>query len=431
MAKTLYQILKVNPDATAAEILAAYQRLNMKYHPAVDTETKISPKKAAEFAKIEEAYKILSDQELRKQYDASLAEQHTADEQSSESADPTPLAEDNDNQEQTEPALESTEQKPKISFNGQLNIIGNCLLMPLFSCLIAACFITTVFYYQDFAHKYTLVSEVLEDTSYYSNNEEHKELGKLQKGDKVEYLQAEDDGKWTRTDYGRIRSKALSKPQNDYINKWWKELSLIISFLILIISLNLIITRLIASYSAISIIRKNILTYGSSLTFAKVISCVKSAANITRSAVVIPIAFVIALLIKNQLDTMAVSYAFSGGDNSLINALLEYYQLHPIRVRLSIFLLLDITISYLVLYLALKSYTCPFCGAPFNFFVIDTFETDVHTYHKTEYRTERHNNRDVRVRYTVPYKDYTLHIIKECSHCDKREEITKSKTVKL
>lgn len=426
MAKTLYQLLKVNPDATAAEILAAYQRLNMKYHPAVDTETKISPKKAAEFAKIEEAYKILSDQELRKQYDASLAEQHT-----SESSAPTPLPEDDDNQEQTEPAQEQTGQKPKISFNSQLNIIGNCLLMPLFSCLIAACFITTVFYYQDFAHKYTLVSEVLEDTSYYSNNEEHKELGKLQKGDKVEYLQTEESGKWTQTDYGRIRSKALSEPKNDYINKWWKELSLIISFLILIISLNLIITRLIASYSAISIIRKNILTYGSSLTFAKVINCVKGAADITRSAVVIPIAFVIALLIKNQLDTLAVSYAFSGGDNSLINTLLEYYQLHPIRVRLSIFLLLDITVSYLVLYLALKSYTCPFCGAPFNFFVIDTFETDVHTYHKTEYRTERHNNRDVRVRYTVPYKDYTLHTIKECSHCGKREETTKRKTVKL
>lgn len=431
MAKTLYQLLKVNPDATAAEILAAYQRLNIKYHPAVDTETRNSAKKTAEFAKIEEAYKTLSDQELRKQYDASLAEQHTSDQQPSESSAPAVLPEDDDNQKQIKSTLESSEQKPKISFNGQLNIISNCLLMPLFSCLVAACFIITVFYYQDFAHKYTLVSEVLEDTSYYSNNEGHKELGQLKKGAKVEYLQTEDNEKWTQTDYGRIRSKALSEPKNDYINKWWKELSLVIVFLILIISLNLIIARLIASYSAISIIRKNILTYGSSLTFAKVINCVKGAANITRSAVVIPIAFVIVLLIKNQLDTMAVSYAFSGGDNSMINAVLEYYQRHPIRVRLSIFLLLDITISYLILYLALKNYTCPFCGAPFNFFVIDTFETDVHTYHKTEYRTERHNNRDVRVRYTVPYKDYTLHIIKKCFHCGKREETTESKTAKL
>lgn len=65
-----YQILKVSPKATNAEIKSAYRRLARKIHPDVNaTDTQEASK---EFAKIAKAYEILSNPKQRAEYDRSL-----------------------------------------------------------------------------------------------------------------------------------------------------------------------------------------------------------------------------------------------------------------------------------------------------------------------------------------------------------------------
>lgn len=61
----LYKRLGVSPKATPKEIRSAYRRRARDNHPDVSR----SPDAAAEFAKLSEAYKILSDPERRARYD--------------------------------------------------------------------------------------------------------------------------------------------------------------------------------------------------------------------------------------------------------------------------------------------------------------------------------------------------------------------------
>lgn len=61
----LYRVLKVSPHATAAEIKSAYRKLARKYHPDVCS----SPDANARFARIHEAYRVLSNSMLRSRYD--------------------------------------------------------------------------------------------------------------------------------------------------------------------------------------------------------------------------------------------------------------------------------------------------------------------------------------------------------------------------
>ncbi len=66
-----YQILKVSPKATNAEIKSAYRRLARKIHP--DLNTTHAPENASgEFAKIAKAYEILSNPKERAAYDRQL-----------------------------------------------------------------------------------------------------------------------------------------------------------------------------------------------------------------------------------------------------------------------------------------------------------------------------------------------------------------------
>lgn len=113
------------------------------------------------------------------------------------------------------------------------------------------------------------------------------------------------------------------------------------------------------------------------------------------------------------------------------NMLLEHYQAHPILFICIVFLLADFVLCYIIAEISMKAYTCPFCGAPFSFFVTDRFETNVHIYNQTEYRNETRGNRDVRVPYLVAYKNYVLHTVKECSVCGKAGETTKNQTDKM
>jgi hypothetical protein len=61
----LYRVLGVSPRATSAEIKSAYRRLARKCHPDVSA----SPDANATFARINEAYHVLSDPRLRGAYD--------------------------------------------------------------------------------------------------------------------------------------------------------------------------------------------------------------------------------------------------------------------------------------------------------------------------------------------------------------------------
>ena len=55
MGRKYYDILQVNPDASAGEIQHAYRKLAMKYHP----DRNPSPDAAAQMAAINEAYEVL------------------------------------------------------------------------------------------------------------------------------------------------------------------------------------------------------------------------------------------------------------------------------------------------------------------------------------------------------------------------------------
>lgn len=69
----LYAILEVSKDATIAEIRKSYQALVLKHHP--DKSQVYSNSGSTEYMKIDQAWKVLRDAELRKQYDAQTGQQ--------------------------------------------------------------------------------------------------------------------------------------------------------------------------------------------------------------------------------------------------------------------------------------------------------------------------------------------------------------------
>lgn len=72
---TLYDTLAVGPDASAAEIRAAYRRAARAHHP--DTHGESS---AARMAEVNEAWRVLSDPVRRRTYDLTLAQPAAATE---------------------------------------------------------------------------------------------------------------------------------------------------------------------------------------------------------------------------------------------------------------------------------------------------------------------------------------------------------------
>jgi curved DNA-binding protein len=65
MAKSLYETLEINENASEAEIKKAYRKLARKYHPDVNKDASAEEK----FKEINAAYEILSDKEKKSQYD--------------------------------------------------------------------------------------------------------------------------------------------------------------------------------------------------------------------------------------------------------------------------------------------------------------------------------------------------------------------------
>src|SRR6516165_3601349 len=74
----LYELLGVSPAATTAELRRAYRRLALELHP-----DRAGPASAPRFARIAEAYRMLSDPTARTAYDAHRLERgagiHTPD----------------------------------------------------------------------------------------------------------------------------------------------------------------------------------------------------------------------------------------------------------------------------------------------------------------------------------------------------------------
>ena len=65
MAKSLYETLEINENASADEIKKAYRKLARKYHPDVNKD----PKAEEKFKEINAAYEVLSDPQKKQQYD--------------------------------------------------------------------------------------------------------------------------------------------------------------------------------------------------------------------------------------------------------------------------------------------------------------------------------------------------------------------------
>ena len=65
MSKSLYDILEVSEDASAAEIKKAYRSLAKKYHPDINK----SPQAEEKFKEINGAYEVLGDEKKKSQYD--------------------------------------------------------------------------------------------------------------------------------------------------------------------------------------------------------------------------------------------------------------------------------------------------------------------------------------------------------------------------
>jgi curved DNA-binding protein len=65
MAKSLYETLEINENASADEIKKAYRKLARKYHPDVNKD----PSAEEKFKEINAAYEVLSNSEKKQQYD--------------------------------------------------------------------------------------------------------------------------------------------------------------------------------------------------------------------------------------------------------------------------------------------------------------------------------------------------------------------------
>ena len=71
---TLYDILRVQPDAKQSEIKEAYLKLSKEYHPDKNQNVTKQDKELihSQFVKITEAYSVLSKESERRHYDAQI-----------------------------------------------------------------------------------------------------------------------------------------------------------------------------------------------------------------------------------------------------------------------------------------------------------------------------------------------------------------------
>ena len=71
---TLYDILRIHPDSTQAEIKEAYLKLSKEYHPDKNQNVTKQDKELihSQYVKINEAYSVLGKESERRHYDAQI-----------------------------------------------------------------------------------------------------------------------------------------------------------------------------------------------------------------------------------------------------------------------------------------------------------------------------------------------------------------------
>jgi len=79
--QTAYEILGVEQNASLAEIKRAYRALARVHHPDRVSHVDDVPRATAAFQRISRAYEILSDANVRQQYDAALELQQLQEQQ--------------------------------------------------------------------------------------------------------------------------------------------------------------------------------------------------------------------------------------------------------------------------------------------------------------------------------------------------------------
>jgi DnaJ-class molecular chaperone len=75
--ETLYDVLKVSPNASPEVIKAAYRQLALKYHPDKQPDARARQQAEERMKAINAAYDVLSDPVRRAQYDRQLREGQT------------------------------------------------------------------------------------------------------------------------------------------------------------------------------------------------------------------------------------------------------------------------------------------------------------------------------------------------------------------
>ena len=71
---TFYDILRIHPEATQAEVKEAYLKLSKEYHPDMNQNVTKQDKELihAQYVKINEAYSVLGKESQRRHYDAQI-----------------------------------------------------------------------------------------------------------------------------------------------------------------------------------------------------------------------------------------------------------------------------------------------------------------------------------------------------------------------
>ena len=188
MEKNLYEILGVEIGASEAEIKMAFHNIDARYHPVI--EKNISRKEKAEqekeFSIIKQAYETLTDPDKRLIYDLELSrklteeltialKEHADDfQQDDEVGEEDEKDEDFDEREivETSPEDSSPEEETPgyreiypLKSSG-LKIFFASITKPVIWSIIFTLALFCINTFKDFSHKYTLVSEVLNDTVY-------------------------------------------------------------------------------------------------------------------------------------------------------------------------------------------------------------------------------------------------------------------------
>jgi tetratricopeptide (TPR) repeat protein len=113
-ARTHYEVLSVNWDATAADLKAVYYQLARRYHPDRfrKAQPSLVPHMEAAFAKITQAYDTLRDDNLRANYNSKLEARRKVEQQAETAQKPTtqPAAQEPVVEGAGEPALSKAER---------------------------------------------------------------------------------------------------------------------------------------------------------------------------------------------------------------------------------------------------------------------------------------------------------------------------------